>query len=137
MEVNKEKQLEDLIRKSVKEVGLESPSADFTKTLMSQIKVSAQSTSVTMYKPLISRAGWAILAIVVLALSFYALDHKLDIQMAWVEKMNLGALPKLHLKDVLPNLAISNIFLYSLLIFALFAVIQMVFLMQRLNREYS
>ena len=136
MEVNNENELDDLIRKSVKTVGLDSPSADFTKNLISKIEMSSELESITTYKPLISKAGWVIMAVIVLALSVFALDYKLDILLAWLDKMNFGALPELHLLEVLPQLAISNIFFYGLFIFAIFALIQMVFLKQRLDKQY-
>jgi len=136
MEANNKEKLDGLIRKSVKEAGLESPSVDFTKNLMTKIKVASKQESVTVYKPLISKVGWGILAIIVLALSVFALDQKLDIQLAWLEKMNMGALPKVQLLDTLPNFGLSNIFFYSILIFAVFAVIQLVLLKQRLDRQY-
>ncbi|MBT8183971.1 MAG: hypothetical protein KJN76_03955 [Eudoraea sp.] len=137
METNKERKLEDIIRKSVKEAGLESPSADFTASLLSKIEASAQQASATVYKPLISKAGWAVMSVVVVALIIFALYQKLDIQLAWLEKMNMATLPKIQFTDALPTLAMSNIFLYSLLIFGVFVVIQMVLLKKRLDRQYA
>ncbi len=137
MEANKDKKLDDLIRKSVKEVGLESPSADFTKTLLSKIEASAQKDATTAYKPLISKAGWAILILILVALSGFALYGNLDSNLAWLEKINMGALPKLQLMDAFPNLAVSNIFFYGFLIFGIFAFIQLVLFKQRLDRQYA
>ena len=137
MEENKKDKLDELIRKSVKDIGLESPSADFTKKLLSKIEARTAEQSVTVYKPLISKLGWGLMAFFVVAMSLFALNDKLDIQFAWLEKMNLGALPKLQLTDALPDMAISNIFLYSILIFAVFAAIQMVFLKHRIDRQYA
>ena len=137
MEVDKNKELDDFIRKSVKEVGLERPSEAFTASLLDKIETAAQQHSVTTYKPLISKFGWVMLSIIVLGLSLFALNHKLDIQLAWLEKMNMGAIPKLQLADAIPNMDISNIFLYSLLIFAVFATIQIVFLKQRMDKQYA
>ncbi|MCW5517392.1 hypothetical protein [Muriicola sp. Z0-33] len=137
MEANKDKKLDDLIRKSVKEIGLESPSADFTKTLLSKIDVSTQIDTATAYKPLISKAGWVVLTLILVALSGFALYGNLDSNLAWLEKMNMGALPELQLMDALPNLAVSNIFFYGFLIFGIFAFIQLLFFKQRLDRQYA
>lgn len=136
MEENKEKKLDDLIRKAVKEIGLECPSVDFTKTLNAKIELSARADSVTMYKPLISKAGWAIMAVIVLSFSVVALDYKIDIQMVWLEKIKMAALSKMHFLEALPNLGVSKILFYSLFIFAVFVLIQMVILKQRLDRQY-
>lgn len=137
MEVNKEKKLDDIIRKSVKEIGLESPSADFTKTLLSKIDASTQKETATVYKPLISKAGWGVLSVILIAISGLAVYGNMDTNLAWLEKMNIGALPKLQLMDALPDLAVSNIFFYGLLIFGLFALIQLVLFKQRLDRQYA
>lgn len=137
MEANKEKKLDNFIRKSVKEIGLESPSVNFTKTLLTKIEVSAQKETTTVYKPLISKVGWGVLAVILLALSGLAIYGRGDTKLAWLEKMNMGALPKLQLMDALPNFAISNIFFYGLLIFGLFALIQLVLFKQRLDRQYA
>lgn len=137
MEANKENKLDELLSKSVREAGLESPSADFTKSLLSEIALIEKRASATAYKPLISKVGWVSMALVVLVLSVLARYSKLEIQFSWLEKINTGALPKLRLMEVLPKMAVSNILLYSIMIFAIFAVIQMVFLKQRLDRQYA
>lgn len=136
MEENKERNLDNFVRKSVKEVGLERPSDSFTETLLAKIEASQQKVSVTAYKPLISKAGWFVLALVVTGLSALVLFGNVDTRLAWLEKMNMGAIPKIEFLDALPSLAVSNTILYSLLIFAIFAIFQVVLLKQRLDRRY-
>ena len=137
MEENKDKNLDNFVRKSVKQAGLESPSDNFTTTLLAKIEASNQKVSITAYRPLISKVGWGALATIVVALSIFAWFGRVDTKLAWLEKMNMGALPQLDFLDKMPSLALSNIILYGLLVFGVFAVFQVLFLRQRLNSHYA
>ncbi|MEX0290022.1 MAG: hypothetical protein AB3N14_13010, partial [Flavobacteriaceae bacterium] len=137
MDETKEKNLDSFMRKSVKELGLEAPSSEFTKKILAKIEVADQKNSMTAYTPLISRWGWGILVAIVGILSAVVLFNEGDAELAWLEKMNMGALPDLEFLDALPELAVSNTLFYSLLIFAFFAVLQVLVIKQRLDERYA
>lgn len=75
MKKNEDKEFDLLIRKSVRETGLKSPSADFTTLVMSEVLSSpkalfeskVQSKAIT-FKPLISRAAWVAIVISLIVL---------------------------------------------------------------------
>ena len=75
MKKNEDKEFDLLIRKSVRETGLNSPSADFTTLVMSEVLSSPEvlseskvpSKAIT-FKPLISRAAWVAIVISLIGL---------------------------------------------------------------------
>ena len=137
MDEAKENNLDNLVRKSVKELGLQGPSSGFTKNILAKIEAADQKVSVTAYRPLISKLGWGVLVMIVTALSALVVFEKVDTSLAWLEKMNIGALPDLEFLDAMPGLVVSNTMFYSVLIFAFFAVLQVLFIKQRLNGRYA
>ena len=59
--------MEKLVEKLMNEIATEKPSLDFTSNLMKQINVVSKSKSTT-YQPLISKTGWSLIALALLAL---------------------------------------------------------------------
>ncbi|SNZ02090.1 hypothetical protein [Flagellimonas pacifica] len=72
---DKKTSLEDWIEEGIKEVGLESPSDDFTHQILSKLPKKEIQSPQIVYRPLITKRGWALVVcsvIVVFALSFYS-----------------------------------------------------------------
>lgn len=65
-----DKNLENLIEKMMAENTLQSPSADFTSNLMSQILV-AEKAKIKPYKPLISITTWVFIGVALAILIVY------------------------------------------------------------------
>ena len=84
MEDNREKQLDDFIRKVVNHAGLESPANDFTQNILSKIIAETNKSTATVYQPLISRTGWLILAIFTIILFAFVIFGNLDLHIGWL-----------------------------------------------------
>ncbi|MBT8182185.1 MAG: hypothetical protein KJO53_11415, partial [Eudoraea sp.] len=83
MEENRDKQLDDFVKKVVKSAGLESPSDDFTQSIMSKIAAQNEKSMVTRYKPLISKTSWLVLAGIAIFLSVYIIFGNSDLNVSW------------------------------------------------------
>ena len=65
MQDHLEQRLDKLAKKVIKSAKLESPSLDFTANVMQEIEAS-QVSHITVYKPLISKRAWFVIAILII-----------------------------------------------------------------------
>ena len=134
MEQNKDKQLDDFVQKVVKTAGLETPSDQFTQSIMSKIK--AQS-AVTHYKPLISKRSWLVLCSIVIFLLAYVFFGNLDLNISWLPSIDAIAMDNMGIIDALSNLRLPDTLLYGLTGLTLFIYVQIVFLKKHLERRFT
>ncbi|MDE3144375.1 MAG: hypothetical protein KGL19_09490 [Bacteroidota bacterium] len=67
MQQNNESPIENLVEKMIKEMAAEKTSVDFTAKLMMRVQ-SLQSEKSISYQPLISKMGWMLIAVCIMAL---------------------------------------------------------------------
>lgn len=122
---------EEIIQKWMNEVGLETPSPSFTDRIMQAVE--QKTAQKTVYKPLISKKGWFVVAaIFVLSMGwlyFYPMG----------EISYLNELPQVQspdFKNPFSDIKISRSALYAIGMLALF-LIQLPFLKSLINRQYS
>lgn len=124
-----ERELEKLTAKIIKEETLVSPSSDFTDRIMSQIKIAEHAP--TVYVPLISKMGWAIIGgIFFVFLALFFLSETVSTDNIWVDTIEI---PQVHLPNVLVNLfkiPVLDTLVYGILAFTLFLYIQ-IFVLKR------
>lgn len=131
MEENNE--LEDFIRKSIKEVGLEKPSVDFTDSVLSKIAAN-QKDSVLINKPLFSKTTWFIILAAIGFIFGYAILTNSNNESTWLAAVQLNKFTSFNLSLNLPSLGYSRTFIYGSIAVALFVWIQVFLLKQRLNK---
>lgn len=136
MEENKEKQLDDFVKKVVKTAGLETPSDQFTQSIMSKIIAQSADSAVTHYKPLISKRSWLVLCAIALLLLAYVIFGNLDLDVSWLPSMDMMATDNIGFINTLSNLRLPNTLLYSLAGLTIFIYIQIVFLKKHLESRY-
>lgn len=137
MEENKEKQLDDFVKKVVKNAGLEAPSDDFTQSIMSKIVAQNEKSMVTRYKPLISKTSWLVLAFIAIFLLVYVIFGNSDLNVSWIPSINEVATDNIGFIKTLENLRLPNTLLYSLTGLTLFIYVQIVFLKKHLESRYT
>lgn len=114
-----EKSIDDLMKKVVKQVDLHSPSLDFTNNLLKAI----EKQPVIVYKPLISKTVWYVIAACVTLILVFSVDTGSNSEL-WTK-----ATAYINQKDIsfnisLPKLQLSKTMLYSLLFLAFFILVQ-------------
>jgi len=137
MEENKEKQLDDFVKKIVKSAGLETPSVGFTQNIMSKIVAQEAKSAVTVYQPLISKKSWLILATITLLLFAYVIFGKLDLTISWLPNINSEVLNKIGFMDALSQINLPNTAVYSLFGIILFFYVQIIFLKIHLESRFT
>ncbi|QIE60596.1 hypothetical protein G5B37_13790 [Rasiella rasia] len=118
---------EDIIRTLVQESRLESPSANFSKSIMEKIEVN---TTVTAVRPLLSTSGWVAFVAFLIAGSVLLYLYPID-------KVSLAdrLVDTLHTyKTSTPSLHVSRGAQYAFLFLALF-LIQIPFLKRFLDKQ--
>lgn len=136
MNKDTEKHLDKLVDNMMKEVSLESPSEDFDFHVMASIKnLSSQETII--YKPLISKKAW-----VLLATGFIVFMCYLIFGLTWQDSesviaINYDALFNNSLTKSLNDLKFSNIFTYTILSLAFMLLVQVTLLKNYFDRRMA
>jgi len=134
MEENK--QLDDFIRKSIKEVGLEEPSIDFTEAVMSKLAMAHQKDSVFVAKPLFSKTTWFFILTAVAIVFGYVLFSNSTAESTWLAAIKLNRLTSYNLALDVPKLSFSDAFIYGSSAIGLCVWLQVFFIKQRLDKRY-
>lgn len=137
MEENRDKQLDDFVKKVVKKAGLEAPSDDFTQSIMSKIVAQNEKRMVTRYKPLISKTSWLVLAGIAFFLLGYVIFGNSDLTVSWMPSINEVAIDNIGFMNTLANLQLPNTLVYSLTGLTLFIYVQIFYLKKHLESRYT
>ncbi|MRX69616.1 hypothetical protein SAMN06265349_102166 [Flavobacterium resistens] len=126
-----DKNLENLIERMMAENTLQSPSADFTSNLMSQILV-AEKAKIKPYKPLISISTWIFIGIALILLVIYNMffagaENNLEIGKSYTDKISA----------IVSGIHISKTLLYSILIVPFMVLIQVGVLKNYFDKKYQ
>lgn len=136
--MNKEldKYLDDLNKKVIKNTLIESPSIDFTASVMNQV-TELKTTSFT-YKPLISRVGWLVISILIISfIVLIAYINGITFSSSIFERIDLGALYNNKLFNTLSNIKVSEAFTNSIILFGIMFSIQIPFLKHYFNKRFE
>jgi hypothetical protein len=137
MEENRDKQLDDFVKKVVKKAGLEAPSDDFTQSIMSKIVAQNEKRMVTRYKPLISKTSWLVLAGIAFFLLGYVIFGNSDLTVSWMPSINEVAIDNIRFMNTLANFQLPNTLVYSLTGLTLFIYVQIFYLKKHLESRYT
>lgn len=136
MEENKEKEFDALLRKTVKEAGLEQPSMDFTASVLSKIAETAP-TEARLHRPLISKGTWLLSLFAALGVLAYSLLGNGDLNFMGLSNVRWGEYLNFDFLDQWTQWNISNTFLYGILGLALFVCLQVVLLKRHMDNRYA
>lgn len=134
MNENADKYLDNLTKKVIKETPLESPSFNFTASVMSQVTELSQD-SVTMYKPLISKTGWIVISIVFLALIAYLLFGIQEESSSWFNTLDFSVWSNNKVTNLLSGLSIPKTLTYAVVLFGFMFSIQIPLLKNYFNQR--
>lgn len=125
MSSQEEKQLDDFIRNVVVDAGLEKPGPELKANIMAQLQ---RRYSRVVYRSLISKKGWAILAVSLVVF----------VILVWLNPFGVKALNI----DLFPW-DLSNVFgqasqttIYAVIIFGVMMLLQLYYLKRRIDRTY-
>jgi len=123
MKESADKLLDDLSRKVIGESTIESPSLDFTQTLMSQIK-TLHANKVTTYEPLISMRSWVLIAFGMIAIFGYSVFGTSKSESSLLSDLGLERFSNYEFTNPLANMEFSQTLIYAVVLFAVMFCIQ-------------
>ncbi len=134
MKAEQDRKADDLIRNLVVEAGADQPSDQFTESLMEKIEQSQFPSSITRYKPLISKKGWLPISAFVLGICFILLtvDGKQewsDMPIPFLDEIS-GLFPSNGYESLINmnSINIEHTVVYALLMLSIFFYIQIIYL---------
>lgn len=129
-----EKKIEDFIDKLMSSEALEQPSLDFTDKVMAEVEIISNSTA-TVYKPLIPKSVWWLIAAGFITLFGYVLFNKSSNTTSFLDRFNL---PEVSL-NLFEGFSIdySSTLMYATVVLAIMVGIQIPLLKQYFNPKLS
>ena len=131
MKNNANKHIDLFVDKVMKSSKLETPSFDFTAKVMSQISETSRST-LTVYKPLISKTAWVILLLLTAGMVGFSLFSKNTTTLGWFDQLDFSIVSNLF-----SGVKISQTTMYSLLMFGVMLFIQIPLLKHYFNKRFE
>lgn len=136
MQKNKEKEFDAFIQKRIKEEGLESPSNDFTASVLNNIALNSAQNLTLVYKPLISKSTWYTMAVVIVGILCLVVFGNFNLEVDWLPQITMQKLGELDLMGKLPKIAISDTYVYAFIGLAFFMGIQVYLLKNHFEKRY-
>ncbi|MBT8296755.1 MAG: hypothetical protein HKP42_00440 [Maribacter sp.] len=136
MQEDRETRFDKFVQHRIKEEGLEKPSVNFTKSVISKIETQKVQSKALEYKPLIPKNVWYIAATTVVAILSYVIYGNETIEFNWLLGNKMQQIAQLNLVERLPNLNISNIYVYAFIGLAFFVGVQVYLLKSHFDNRY-
>lgn len=136
MKENEDKYLDDFTKKIIKKAALESPSIHFTSEIMSQV-AALNDKSVTVYKPLISKKVWFLIALSFVVLCTYLILGTETEKESWLSTLDFNALSNNNFTNALSGFKMSKTLMYAVVFFGLMFCIQIPFLKNHFDKRFE
>jgi hypothetical protein len=128
------KKLEGMLECLMRDEALESPSTDFTTKVMEQVYI-LETTSVTTYRPLISKRAWLMILLVFTSVVIYVMFNGSSTESQWLANLEVPNF-ELNLFESL-KFQFSKTLSYAVIFLAIMAGIQMTVLKLYFDRRLS
>ncbi|MEX1383508.1 hypothetical protein [Lutibacter sp.] len=128
------KNIDDFSKYLLKDVGLETPSANFVANVIKTINFENSKVSNVVYKPIISKIGWFFIALSFIGLStfLYISNTESSIQFP---AMELTFLNKLSSINIFEYIKLSKLFTFSFILFSILVLFQLHFIKNYFNKN--
>ena len=131
---NLQKEIDAFASKYIKEIEIESPSLNFTATLMKKIEVKHK--KVLNQKPLISKKGWFGIFLVIFIVLLFSSKTKENSVFEWL-KLDFSFIPSLKINQIFETLSISNTTMIAFLLFGGMLLCQLFYLKNYFDKRFE
>lgn len=136
MNENTDKYFENIANKVIKQSTIESPSFNFTDTVMSQI-LELNNSLATVYKPLISKNIWLLIFVVLTITIFYITYFGGQFgEGNWLSQVDFGMFSNNKISNLL-SFNVSKTVTYAVVFLAIMVGVQVVYLKHHFNQFYQ
>ena len=134
MQASEDKSWERFIDKAMQEARPEEPTGGFTEKVMAALEAQQETAAVTRYKAPISKLTWVVLGVILAAVFVWTSFAGMSTQWDFTSKLS----SLMNFTDVFEGVALpslKNSSLYSIGLFALFVLLQVVFMKRNYDRR--
>ena len=136
MKDNTDKYFDDIAKKVIQEGSIESPSFNFTDSVMSQV-LELNISHATVYKPLISKNTWfLILAVLISVIDYTAYFGGQSESASWLSQINFDVFSNNGISNLL-SFNVSKTFTYAVVSLAIMVGVQVFFLKNHFNQRFQ
>jgi len=135
--MEEDKKLDDFIRKSIKDIGLESPSVDFSDLIQAKILTNTNLSPHLTYKPLLPKTVWVFVVLFVAVIFAHAVFGQPELQTTWFSMAQLNKLASFNILGKIPIIPISSTLVYGILTFTIFVWVQILIIKKRVDKHYN
>ncbi len=136
MKDHSEQHLDKLAKKVIQFSSLEKPSLDFTANIMAKVDAIA-TNNIMVYKPLISKRTWFVIAILVVgSLSYGVFGSGLEGQ-SWFDKVDLSIFSNNKITDAISGIKFSKTLIYAVGLCGLVFLIQIPMMKHYLDKRFE
>lgn len=136
MKENTDKFFDDIAKKVIQEGAIESPSFNFTDSVMSQVLELNKSHS-NIYKSLISRGTWFLVFTFLISVIIYtAYFGEQSESVSWMNQIDFGVFSNNEIANLL-SFNVSKAFTYAVAFLAIMVGVQVVFLKNYFNQRFQ
>lgn len=128
MKESEQKEMDLFLKKAIKRLELEQVPLEFTDSVMAKLEQSQIESQKTIYKPLISKPAWYIIALILYGAGLFLGSSANLKSVDWVSVIKLNIIGSNNFLSVLQSITISDTAVYGLLGLLIFIVIQIVYL---------
>jgi len=136
MQEDNKTKFDQFIQNKIKEEGLEKPSLNFTKSVISKIETQKEHSAIMDYKPLVPKNVWYSGAAIVILIFCYLIFGNIALEFNWLPEMKMPQIGQFKLFERLPNINISNIYVYAFIGLAFFVGVQVYLLKTHFDKRY-
>ena len=129
-----DKQIEQLVERSMNTQSLESPSSNFSAMVMEQINALDKS-KVTAYRPLISKPIWVAILVGFILLVSYVIFGQHTSESGWLSFFDFSIITDNKLSNTFSGFKVSKTVLYSVVLFGIMIFIQIPILKNYFNKR--
>jgi len=129
-----EKNIEEFTKYIMKEANVEEPSADFLIKVMSSVKLERKRYTSKIYKPLISKSAWAVIAFVIISLSIFILEGNSKNSMK-IPNTHIALFDRIASINIFERIQISETFAFSFVLFSLLVILQLLVIKNYFNKQ--
>jgi len=130
--MKRDKNIEEFTKYILKEANLEAPSESFVNNIMDTIAVENNKSKVTVYKPLISKVSWFLIAISLIILFVFL--YKTNTESTYLLSLiDVSFLDKFSDINIFKNLKLPTIFTFSCVVFSVLVIFQLHYIKKYFN----
>jgi len=129
-------ELDAFAKKHIQEIKNESPSLNFTNSIMGKIINEETSKKIFTSKALISKKVWALI-ILLLSIVVFASSRDKKESLISLPELDFSFLDKIQISNLFESIAISNTVLISVFLFGLMLIAQLIFLKKHFSKRFD